>query len=169
MRSLPLRLGVALAVALIATVGLQGWITNADKQARARSPATPAMSPPTPAEGLRLPLSPVPGQVWLATRLEAVAPDVAPVVQVLPDGSLALRRAPPLAVAPSDRGHGRAGAVAVLLPAGRLAALDPAQRGALLELVGAWLDERPVPTTRLRLVDVSADPAELARLLAWVP
>jgi len=164
-----LRLGAALAVALVATVALQGWITDADKQARARSPAAPVQAPPTPAEVLRLPLSSVPGQLWLATRLEAVAPDVAPVVQVLRDGSLALRRAAPLADNPSDRGHGRAGAVAVLLPASRLSALDAAQRGALLELVGAWLDERPVPLARLRLVDVTADPAELARLLAWVP
>lgn len=169
MSPLLLRLGAALVVALVATVALQGWITDADKQARARSPVAPAQSPPTPAEALRVPLTPVPGQVWLATRLEAVAPDVAPVVQVLPDGSLALRRAPPLATNPSDRGLGGAGAVAVLLPASRLAALDAAQRGALLELVGAWLDERPVPPARLRLVDVSADPAELARLLVWVP
>lgn len=169
MSPLWLRLGVALVAAVVATVALQGWVTDADKLARARSPTAPVPAPPSPAAALRLPLSPVPGQVWLATRLEAVAPDVAPVVQVLPDGSLALRRAAPLAGEPADRGHGRAGAVAVLLPAGRLAALDAAQRGALLELVGAWLDERPVPATRLHLVDVSADAGELARLLAWVP
>lgn len=169
MSPLWLRLAVAFVVAVGATVLLQGWISDADKLARARSPAAPVPAPPTPAEALRLPLAPVPGQVWLATRLEAVAPDVAPVVQVLPDGSLALRRASPLAVGPADRGHGRAGAVAVLLPSSRLAALDAGQRGALLELVGAWLDERPVPMARLRLVDVVADPAELARLLLWVP
>lgn len=169
MSPLVLRLGAALVVAFVATAALQGWITDADKEARARVPAAPVQAPPTPAEALRLPLLPVPGQVWLATRLEAVAPDVAPVVQVLPDGTLALRRAPRLAVNPSDTGHGRNGAVAVLVPASRLAALDAAQRGALLELVGGWLAERPVPPARLRLVDVSADPAELARLLAWVP
>lgn len=169
MNPLWLRLGVAFGVAVVATVALQGWITDADRLARARSPAVPVPAPPTPAEALRLPLSPIPGQVWLATRLEAVAPDVAPVVQVLSDGSLALRRAAPLAADPTDRGHGRAGAAAVLLPAGRLAALNAAQRGALLELVGGWLDERPVPSARLRLVDVSAAPGELDLLLAWVP
>lgn len=169
MSPLWLRLGVAFVIAVVATVALEGWISDADRLARARSPTAPVPSLPTPAEALRLPLAPVPGQVWLATRLEAVAPDVAPVVQVLPDGSLALRRASPLATGPADRGHGRAGAVAVLLPQSRLAALDAGQRGALLELVGAWLDERPIPTARLRLVDVAAEPAELAQLLLWVP
>jgi hypothetical protein len=111
----------------------------------------------------------VAGAVHVASRLEAVAPDIAPVLQVLADGTLALRRALPPPTSPQAGAAGPRGAVAVLVPAAALRRLDGPQRGALLAVLGAWIDERPMPPQRLVFTDVQVEAGELAELLSWAP
>ena len=111
------------------------------------------------------------GALAVSNRLNAVPPDVAPVVEVLPDGTLALRRGVPLAAAPganralSQDGYG----ACVVLPGSRLAELTPAARGALCDLLMQWFPERPVPVGRLRSLGVRISGQEWGRLLAWLP
>ncbi|HEB54555.1 MAG TPA: hypothetical protein ENI87_14990 [bacterium] len=114
---------------------------------------------------------PIVGTVLVAHRLRALPPDVAPVVEVLADGSAVLRRPAPLAQAPggaavvSRDGHG----AGLVLPAADLAELPPAVRGTVLELLRRWLRERPVPPARLQAADVLMRPRDLRALLRWLP
>ncbi|MBL8729222.1 MAG: hypothetical protein JNM25_12365 [Planctomycetes bacterium] len=164
-QSLAGRLLVAFVVAAAGIAVLAVSVRERD-QARAahrRAAAAPA-PPPPPALGIAL--APCGGRVLLASRIEAVPPGVAPVVEVFADGSAALRRPGPLALAP---GGGDDRDAAVLLPRGSLAELSPAARAAVLDLVGQLVAGRPVPPARIRLVDVGSAGAELGRLLQWVP
>lgn len=168
--SLPwFRIGAAIAMAALGVVVLHSYVEGADRrQKAAQEPPAPAPSP-SPLALLGVPLRPVVGAVHVASRLDAVAPDIAPVLQVLADGSVALRRASPPPTSPQDGAAGPRGAVAVLLPAAALRRLDGPQRGALLAVVGSWIDERPVPAQRLVFADVEVEPGELAELLSWAP
>jgi hypothetical protein len=138
--SLPwFRISAAIGLAALGVVVLHSYVEGADRRHKAaQEPSTPSSSP-SPLAQLGVPLRPVAGAVHVASRLEAVAPDIAPVLQVLADGSVALRR------------------------------LDGPQRGALLAVVGAWIDERPVPPQRLVFPDVQVEAGELAELLSWAP
>ena len=111
------------------------------------------------------------GSLAVSDRLSAVPPDVAPVVEVLPDGALALRRGVPLAAAPgASRALSRDGyGACVVLPGSRLAELTPAARGALCDLLMQWFPERPVPVSRLRSLGARISGQEWGRLLAWLP
>ena len=163
------RLGAAIALAALGVVLLQSYVEGADRrQKAAQEPSAPAPMP-SPLAPLGVPLRPVAGAVHVASRLEAVAPDIAPVLQVLADGTVALRRAQPPPAGPLVGGAGPGGGVAVLLPASALRRLDAPQRGALLAIVGAWIDERPVPPQRLLFADVQVEAGELAELLSWAP
>lgn len=122
--------------------------------------------PPGP-KGLGFVLAPVRGSVLLAAGFSAIAPQTAPVIQVLADGSLALRRPAPLASVPGGVTAG-AGDAAIVLPGRSLRGLEPAVRAALLDMIGQLVDTRPVPPGRIRAVDVECRPAELAALLSWV-
>ena len=123
------------------------------------------------AVGLGMLLPPSAGTILLATRLAAVAPDVAPVVEVFADGSAALRRPPLLPTGPlappvkSRDGHG----AAILLPARSLPGLTASARGALVEVLGQLVAERPVPEQRLVAGDFPRTAPELQALLRWVP
>jgi len=127
-----------------------------------------AESPPPPRPAIRL--QPVRGTIAICRRQRSLALDVAPVVEVLADGELVLRRPEPLAARPGERagpsrdGHG----AAVVLPA------DPGElgaraRSALLLLLGRWIEERPIATARVVAVDLDLPAGELRRLLSWVP
>lgn len=168
-RHLVPRVLLAGGAAAMAVWGLQALVQAEDRRVHASMTPSPTSLSPSPLASLGLRLRPVAGTVHVAMRLEAIAPDVAPVVQVLADGSLALRRPPPLAQQPLASPGGAGGAVAVLVTAPTLAALDAAQRSTLLDLLATWIDERPVPPARLRLVDVTWTAADLGRLLAWAP
>lgn len=168
--SLPwFRISAAIGLAALGVVVLHSFVEGSDRREKAaQEPSAPAPSP-SPLARLGVPLRSVPGAVHVASRLEAVAPDIAPVLQVLADGSVAMRRALPAPTSPLAGAAGPRGAAAVLLPAAALRRLDGPQRGALLAVVGAWIDERPVPPQRLVFTDVQVEPGELAELLSWAP
>ncbi|MGE3171233.1 MAG: hypothetical protein AB7O97_01325 [Planctomycetota bacterium] len=95
----------------------------------------------------------------------ATARDAAACYQLLADGSVAVRRPPPLPAVP---GRQRLAAVAVALPAGSLTALSPQQRAGLLDLLGTLVAERPVPPDRVVLAGLGGARADLTALLGWV-
>lgn len=140
----------------------------------ASAAAVEAASPPPPsalASPRDLHLRPVAGCVGLAQRAQSLPPDVAPVVEVLADGGLVLRRPPPLPTSPLGPAvvaRGGLGAV-VLLPGGDLDALPPRARAALLGVIGELITARPVPEARLQVLDFRASSATLRRLLSWLP
>ncbi len=162
-RSLAGRLLVAFVAAAVGIAVLAISVRERD-QARAARPRAAAAPVPPPVLGITL--APCRGRVLLASRIEALPPGAAPVVQVFADGSGALRRPAPLAMSPGGADGGDA---AVVLPAASLAQLGPAARAAVLDLVGQLVTVRPVPPGRVLLVDVVAAGAELEPLLRWVP
>lgn len=168
-RRLVVRVAVALAAATAGIWALQALVMAEDRRVRDVEAVLPSVPAVSPLAGLGVRLRPVAGAVYVATRLDAIAPDVAPVVQILADGSLALRRPAPLARGPLTMAGGRDGAVGVVLPAASLAGLDGAQRGALLDLLSIWIDERPLRATRLQFVTVAVAADELDRMLSWAP
>lgn len=163
------RLGAAIVLAAVGVVALHSYVEGADRRHKAAHEPSISAPSPSPLAQLGVPLRPVGGPVHVASRLEAVAPDIAPVLQVLADGTVALRRALPPPTSPQAGAAGPRGAVAVLVPAVALRRLDGSQRGALLAIVGAWIDERPVPPQRLVFTDVQVEAGELAELLSWAP
>ena len=116
-------------------------------------------------------LRPVAGTILLAHREAALAPDIAPVVQILASGELILLRPEPLpegplqAAARSRDGHG----AGLVLPAQDLAKLSPVARGALLALLRQWLVQRPLTPAMLQSSDVFLAAPAVRRLLSWVP
>jgi hypothetical protein len=164
------RVAVALALAAAAIYGLQFVIERRDAKLRSARLAGSAVERPpaaSPLQALGFVLRPTSAPVLVATRLQALAPDVAPVLQVLADGSVALRR--PGRVAQTPLADGAGGSVGILVPVQDLAQLEPAARGTLVELLAALVVERPVPFDRVRLVDLQASGKGLGPVLAWVP
>lgn len=150
---------------------MDGESSSAGDAARAslgqRSPSAPA----TLAKALGFRVQPTSGTVMVTHRLGSLAPDIAPVVEILPTGEVALRRPMPVALGPgkpaplSRQGHG----AGVILPANRLDQLGPAPRAALVGLLQLWFTERPIAPARLRSNDLELPRASLVRLLSWVP
>lgn len=102
--------------------------------------------------------------VVLCDRVGAV-PEAAGEWQLLSQGSVLVRRPPPL---PSQPTSVEVPAFAVVLPTAGLADLDPVARAALLDFLSeAWRD-RPVGPDRLRLQGVGGDDADKAALLRWL-
>lgn len=114
-------------------------------------------------------LRPCRGTILCAHREASLAPDIAPVVEILASGELILRRPEPLASGPlpgarvSGSGHG----AGIVLPTHDLEMLTPAARGALIALLRRWCPERPIPAAKLRSSDVRMPAAPLRRLLSW--
>ena len=164
--SLAARLVLAVLAAVLGIFALQWFAVRCEAEARA-----PVATPAPKAVALGVRLSPSAGTILLATRLQAIAPDVAPVVQVFADGSVALRRPPPLSTEPSSPprksrdGHG----AAILLPVRSLAGLSAHARGALIEVVGQLVAERPVAAQRFVAGDFPIAAPELEALLQWIP
>lgn len=164
----PRSLGVRLLLAGgVATAGLIGLNLVVRQQEVTAGPVLPR--PAEPVRPDQLALRPVGGLILLSSRLAAVEPDLAPVVQVLAEGGLALRRATPRANGPGANPEAATRGAAVVLPVPSLLQLDPRARAALVEVIGQLVVERPVPATRFRTVDFALPVAQLERLLHWVP
>jgi hypothetical protein len=171
-RSLAARVGLALLLAAAVIAALQYGVDRRDQQRRAQSMRAAGAgvdrpAAPSPLQALGFVLQPTAAAVLLASRLQALAPDVAPVVQVLADGTVALRRPAPVSQSPAATSAGRR--VGILLPTTELDRLGPAVRGTLVELLAALLVDRPVAADRVQLVDVGVGSFGLGPLLAWVP
>ena len=159
-----LRLLLAAAAAAVAIVALN-QVVGARERTGALATAPLRAPQASPLAGLGFVPVATDGVVLLVSRVDAVPATVAPVLQVLADGTLAVRRAPPLGKGPLAV----AGDVAIVVPRSPLAAWSPAARGALAELLAALVVARPVPRERVRLVDVPFGESELRALLAWLP
>lgn len=133
-------------------------------------PTRPSLASPASFEVARR-LRPVHGTILCAHREASLSPDIAPVVEILANGELILRRPAPLASGPvpvaatSGAGHG----AGIVLPSHDLEKLTPAARGALIALLRRWLPERPIPPQKLQSSDVRMVPVALRRLLSWIP
>lgn len=163
------RIAVALTAAAVALTALHLHLQSAAAaQAavdRARAAQQRAEADPGPVERLGFPVSASDAPIVVAASMSALPPDVAPVLEALTDGTLALRRqaAPqrgPLAVPPA-----RGLLVPNLPPIGWSAGA----RAAFVAAVGALASARPVTAAQLRVADAPMTPADLQALLAWVP
>ena len=177
-RHLAVRLLVALAFAAAAIAALSFAVEAAEDPVRpglrARSAsaaeAAPLLAPPPHRQSLGFEVRPLAGALAMVASSSALPPDVAPVVEVLPGGALALRRSRPLAEGPVAPRRSRDGyGAGLVLPGRRLQDLSPGERGALLGLLERWFPERPVPTGRLHPIGYEASGADLRRLLRWLP
>jgi len=164
LRSLAARLLIAFGVATAGLIGLDLVVRRQDGEAATLPPRPPEQALPD-----QVALRAASGLILLSSRLAALEPALAPVVQVLTDGGLALRRATPLARGPGGDAEAATRGAAIILPVPSLARLDPRARAALVEVIGQLVVERPVPATRFRTVDFALPTAELERLLRWVP
>lgn len=166
------RLAIASCAAVLAILALQRGVDAYERDAiAARIPHE--KPPPSALASLGERVVPAPGVVALASRIEAIAPDTAPVYQVLADGTLSLRRAPAAAGAPSAPGAANAAAeaprTAIVVPQTPFARWSPAARGAFVELLAALLPARPLPRERVVLVDAPLSERDLQTVLAWLP
>lgn len=165
---LALRIACGLGCAIGALYVLQRAVRTADARAAARAePAAATVAAPEP----RLPpvqVSRAAGRILLASRPEAVPADAAPVVQVLADGSHAIRRPAPLPTRPG-LGAGSTAAAAIVLPGRDLRRLDPRARATFAEVVGRLVAERPVPSSRFVTQDFPLAVADLEAVLRWIP
>jgi hypothetical protein len=165
-RSLALRLAAASVAALASIVALEVWLRARDAR------AVPALAAPRPravpapfAAPRAADLGVDAAEVCLCASLAHVPPAAQPVLQVLADGSVVLRRPAPL---PSSPRRGAVATAALLLPAGALEDLTPRQRAAVLDQIGALLAARPVAAGRVRLCGIAGDAKAVHRLLEWV-
>jgi hypothetical protein len=161
-----LRLAAAAVAALAFIVGLEVWLRASDAR------AVPALAAPRPravpapfAQPRAADLGVDAAEVCLCASLAQVPAAAQPVLQVLADGSVVLRRAAPLSSSPRRAAVATA---ALLLPAVALADLTPGQRAAVLDQLGALFAARPVAAGRVRLCGVVGDAKAVRRLLEWV-
>jgi len=163
-RGMALRAAVAVVVA---AAGI-GALAHSLRETGASSPAQPLRAGPA---RVPVPVTDVPplGRIEHAVHVcmdeRQVPPDAAPLVRVLRDGSLALVRPAPLAQRPGQSVQ----TVPAVVLSRPLAALSPAERGALLECLGALVPERPVPADAVHVVGDASGARELGRLLPWLP
>lgn len=193
---LMVRMGGALILAVLSIVGLSIAVEHLDAPSKSsaislpsaaripvskadgdfglheKSPSRRRRFPSLPRyESLGFRLRPTPGTILLANRGASMAPDIAPVVEILANGELLLRRSLPVAVDPQDSpilshdGHG----AGVVLPVADLDALSPRARGALIWLIQEWLVERPVSPAKFAANGLQLNRLALHRLLSWVP
>lgn len=159
----------ALAALLLAAAGIAALVLVLQQQelqqeehalaARANTPRSIPLRTDLP------PLGRTAQPVLVCAAGSELPASAAPVLRVLPDGSVAMVRPAPLSQRP---GQVAETVPTVLLPCA-LGALDPAQRGGLLECIGALVAERPVPEGAVQLAGADGRGDELGRLLAWLP
>ncbi len=166
--SLVARCVLAVALGCIGVAALAFAVSAGERAVPAAGALASPPQLPMPLPRARASVQPCVGPVLLAANFALVPADVAPVVQLLADGSEVMRRPVPRADRPDGSGT-QAVAAAVVLPPGGLGALDPVSRGALVELFGRLVAERPVPLDRFRTVGLDMPVRELEELLSWVP
>lgn len=170
-RSLVFRLGAAMLVA-IAGVAALSYAVRAEASAGEPPARGQDRVGAAPVEDFRVPRLAVPlvgGPILLALRPGSLEPTVAPVVQVLRDGGVALRRPMPRAEGPRPADRSQARGAAIVLPGPVFADYDARARAAFLELVGQLVAERPVSPSRFQTVDFALPVADLERVLRWLP
>lgn len=150
-----------MAIAGSSIVVLTVVVTAHDANVRAQERDAVVTAP----RGFGFELAPVAGTVLLVADAAAVASHPGPVVEVVADGSLLLRRPMPSGAA----SPGNAPGAAIVLPARSIAAIGPEARAALVALVGRLVDVRPVPAGRVRAEGLDADGVAVATLVQWVP
>ena len=163
---------LAAVIAVVAIVGLNTVVAARERQLT--PPPGPFVPAPSPLQSLGFTLAPVAGPVLLVSRSDAIPADVAPVLQVLADGGVALRRPPrllpgPVAASVAASATASAAGAAILLPAASLELLSAKARGTCLELLAALVRERPAPTARCRPVAFVVTDQQLAAWLLWLP
>jgi hypothetical protein len=175
---------LALFVAALGWIGLLFWARTDDRRrqvhAAERAVATAEVEPAAASTAAQLgfQIRPCPGPVLLAGRMSSFAPDVAPIVEVLPDGTLALRRPPVLPAGPlggigaADGSTCRPGILVATGAAGQVEGTvgreaGAAARGALLRLIQQFVLDCPVPRGRIVVLDDAAAGLELEALLRW--
>jgi hypothetical protein len=163
------RLVVGIAAAACLTAGLHFAlgsdaatrpIVPVDARGIAREPGATDVRP--------TPLAVERGMAWLVYLAApgTVVPDrVAPVVAILPGGTMRLERAPPAADRPADAGHWLA--AGVVLPVARLDALDPGARASLLRVLEAWSAGLAFRPSRAIGLGVAFGPADVDALVRW--
>lgn len=157
----------ACAALLVAATGI-GVLAHSLRESGASAPRQPLRAGPArvPVPVTNVPpLGRIERTVQVCTDERQVPADAAPLVRVLRDGSLALVRPAPLAQRPGQSVH----TVPAVVLSRPVAALSPAERGALLECLGALLPERPVPLDAVHVVGDASGARELVRLLPWLP
>lgn len=170
MRFWPQSLAGRLLLSLMAAAGGVLALAHfaAERDLAAAAAAIPAPVAPPRIQRQVVPVPAVTGRILLTSSPTIVPDGRAPVVQLLDDGSEVLRRAPPLPEGP-EASTLLAGEAVIVLPAPTLQRMGPEARGALIDLVGRLVRERPVPAARFATLDFPMPLAELQRLLEWVP
>lgn len=167
------RLAWALVAALASIGFLQWWLggTGSARPEMQPSPVRgqdPAALDSMPWAGLPPGLVPVAGVIRLLPSHQPEAGDAAIVVQILADGSAVLRRSLPLARGPGLASPS-ASAAAIVLPTASIDRLSPRQRARLLQVIGVFRGERPIPPGAIVAPSLQGDGTELLRLLSWEP
>ncbi len=163
-QTLAVRLVLALLLAAGAIVALAQVVAQRDAVVAAvKSPPAPPSRPPR--QVVVVPA--VTGRILLTSSPRIVPGGTSPVVQLLADGTEVLRRAPPLPAGPAAA-KVLSGEAVIVLPAPAIELLSADARGALVDLFGRLVEERPVPATRFATLDFRMPLAQLDRLLEWV-
>lgn len=165
MRPWPEGLAARIAIALLVAVGLiialDFWVAHADAKAQAPRPVVPGFGPEPRALAR---LGPPARAVVLCSDNDVVPAEAAPVLAVTGNGELVVRRPPPLARGPGPVVPELA---ALVLPRRELAALDPAQRAAVVDALGRLCGAGAAPET-VRTLGIAASREQIAALLRWV-
>lgn len=157
-RALLAALGAAVAI-----VGFEAAFRSQDRVAAARQKETAPRSAAAPQTRTQDPGC----TAWLALLCAdaTAAPEAEALWQILADGRVLVRRPPPL---PRGPGRPALAAAAIVLPGRALLELAPEARAALLDLLSKLLSERPVASSRVRLLGVFGSDRDLAGLLDWL-
>ena len=155
------RIAIALLVAVGLLVALDFWVAHADAAAQAPRTTVPAMGPEPRALAR---LGPPARAVVLCSDNDVVPADAAPVLAVMGNGGLVVRRPPPLARGPVAAVPELA---ALVLPKRELAELDPAQRAAVVDALGRLCGAGAAPEA-VRTLGIAASREQIAALLRWV-
>lgn len=153
-------LATVLAAGLILV--LQAWVQNANSGELGTEtvPAPPPSSARVPPHLRRKTVL-----LYLVGDLARMPEQIAPVVEVLEDGRLATRRAPPVPRGPDEGPWLAAG---VVLPRLRLSELTPVQRVAFLSLCDGFSGGDRLEVNQIVGLGFAFGKGELRRLLHWL-
>jgi hypothetical protein len=155
------RITIALLVAVGLIIALDFWVAHADAAEQPPRPVVPGFGPEPRALAR---LGPPARAVVLCSDNDIVPVEAAPVLAVLGNGELVVRRPPPLARGPGPVVPDLA---ALVLPRRELATLDPAQRAAVVDALGRLCGAGAGPEA-VRTIGIAASRDEIAALLRWI-